>query len=148
MCFSPKPYTSSIGFMVVKKTACLPLLRLVPPGIYPFLIIEISSFPIPTRWRYSVNPFGIILQRRINSNTSRMSLDCSEIRSVSGGVRIQAILKPFLGSSSFCQKRNPIIDWPLRITIELFPFLLFEFYNKIFTFHCSVGFQSNILIMS
>ena len=75
---SPKPYTSSIGFMVVKKTACLPLLLLVPPGIYPFLIIEISSFAIPTWWRYSINPFGIILQRRINSNTSRMSLDCSE----------------------------------------------------------------------
>ena len=62
--------------MVVKKTASLPLLRLVPPGINPFLIVEINSFAIPKWWRYSVNPFGIILQRRIN--TSRMSLDCSE----------------------------------------------------------------------
>ena len=100
---SPKPFTSSIGFMVVKKTASLPLLRLVPHGINPFLIIEFNSFADPTWWRYSVNPFGIILQRRIYGNTSRMSLDCSEIRNVSGRVRTQAILKPFLGSS-FCEK--------------------------------------------
>ena len=32
-----------IGFTVVKKTACLPLLWLVPPGINPFLIMEFSS---------------------------------------------------------------------------------------------------------
>ena len=31
------PKTSSIGFTVVKNTACLPLLRLSPPGINPFL---------------------------------------------------------------------------------------------------------------
>ena len=42
------PYTSSNGFTVVKKTACLPLLRLVPPGINPFLIIEFYSFAFPT----------------------------------------------------------------------------------------------------
>ena len=53
------PCTSSIGFTVVKKTACLPLLRLVPPGINPFLIVEFNSFAFPTCQRYSVNPFGI-----------------------------------------------------------------------------------------
>ena len=44
----PMPCTSSIGPIVVKKTACLPLLRLVPPGINPFLIIEFNSFAFPT----------------------------------------------------------------------------------------------------
>ena len=34
----PIPFPSSIGFTVVKNTACLPLLRLFPPGIDPFLI--------------------------------------------------------------------------------------------------------------
>ena len=42
------PYTSSIGFTVVKKTVCLPLLRLAPPGINPILAIEINSFAFPT----------------------------------------------------------------------------------------------------
>ena len=41
------PCTSSIGVTVVKKTACLPLLRLFPPGINPFLIIEFNSFAFP-----------------------------------------------------------------------------------------------------
>ena len=46
--FTPMPYTSSIGFTVVKKTACLPLLRLVPTGINPFLVMEFNSFAFPT----------------------------------------------------------------------------------------------------
>ena len=41
-------FPSSTGFTVVKKTACLPLLRLVPPGINSFLIMEFNSFPFPT----------------------------------------------------------------------------------------------------
>ena len=45
---SPMPYTSSIGFNVVKKTACLPPQKLVPPGINPFLVIEFNSFAFPT----------------------------------------------------------------------------------------------------
>ena len=45
---SPLPCTSSIGPTVVKKTACLPLLRLVPPGINPFLIMEFNSFAFST----------------------------------------------------------------------------------------------------
>ena len=35
-----------------------------------------------------------------------MSLNCSEVQEVSGRVRIPAILKPFLGSSPFCQDRQ------------------------------------------
>ena len=42
------PHASSIGFTVVKKTACLPLLRLVPSGIDPFQIKEFNSFAFPT----------------------------------------------------------------------------------------------------
>ena len=53
------PKTSSIGFTVKKKTACLPLLRLFPPGIHLFLIIEFNSLAFPTWLRYSINPFGI-----------------------------------------------------------------------------------------
>ena len=45
---SPMPYTSSIGFTLMKKTACLPLLRLVPPGTDPFLIVEFNSFAFQT----------------------------------------------------------------------------------------------------
>ena len=55
---SPMPCTSSIGFTEVKKTACLPLLKLVPPGFNSFLIIEFDSFAFPTWRMYSVNPFG------------------------------------------------------------------------------------------
>ena len=50
------PCTSSIGFTVVKNTACLPLLRLFPPGVNPF-ILEFNSFGFPAWQRYSVNPF-------------------------------------------------------------------------------------------
>ena len=32
---------------------------------------------------------------------------------------VQAILKPFLGSFSLCQTSYPIVNWPLRSTIEL-----------------------------
>ena len=59
------PYTSSIGFTAVKRTACLRLLRLFPSGINPFLIVEFNSFA-----QY------IVLQLRINSNTSRLFFLC------------------------------------------------------------------------
>ena len=45
---STKPYPTSIGLTVVKKTACLPVLSLIPPGINPFLVIELTSFAFPT----------------------------------------------------------------------------------------------------
>ena len=51
-------YSSSIGFIVVKNTACLPLLRLFPPGVNPFLIIEFNSLAFPKWWMYSAKPFG------------------------------------------------------------------------------------------
>ena len=43
----PIPYKSSIGFTVVTNTACLPLLRLLPPGINPFLKngVQFIRFP-------------------------------------------------------------------------------------------------------
>ena len=55
---SPVPCTSSIGFTVVKNTACLPHMRLFLHGISPFLMIEVNSFAFPTWKMYSVNPFG------------------------------------------------------------------------------------------
>ena len=36
------PLSSSIGFVIVKNTDCLPLLRLRPPGINPFLIMHVT----------------------------------------------------------------------------------------------------------
>ena len=67
---SPIPSPSSIGFTVVKNTACLPLLRLFPPGINPFLIVEFHSLAVPDvvdvlgkSFRYQY----IVLQLRINS---------------------------------------------------------------------------------
>ena len=80
----------------------------------------------------------IVLQLRINSNTTRMSLDCSERQNVSGWVRVQTILKPFLLSSSSGQNRYPIFNWPLQSTIE--PFLL-DFFYIIMKYHCSVSFE-------
>ena len=44
---SPIPSSSTIGFTVVKNTACLPLARLVPPGINPHLIMD--SFHLHSR---------------------------------------------------------------------------------------------------
>ena len=47
-----------IHFTAVKNTACLSVLRLFPPGINPFLIIEFNSLAFPSWLMYSVNPFG------------------------------------------------------------------------------------------
>ena len=55
---SSTQFSSSIGFTVVKNTACLPLLRLLPRRINPFLTKEFNSFAFPTWYMYSVNPFG------------------------------------------------------------------------------------------
>ena len=40
--------SQSTGFTAVRNTDCLPLLRLLPPGINPFLIIEYISLTFPT----------------------------------------------------------------------------------------------------
>ena len=40
--------SSSIGFVIVKNTDCLPLLRLRPPGINTLLIMEFISLAFPT----------------------------------------------------------------------------------------------------
>ena len=44
---SPILFPSSIGFTVVKNTACLPLFRLFPPGSNPFLIMEFNPLAFP-----------------------------------------------------------------------------------------------------
>ena len=49
----------------------------------------------------------IVLQCGINESTSRMSLDCSEIPEMFGIIRVQAVLKPFRRSSTFCQESDP-----------------------------------------
>ena len=78
------PYTSSIRFIEVKNTACLPLLRLFPSGINQFLIIEFNALAFPTWQRYSVNRFGI---STLSCNSG------SKVQELIGRVRIQAILK-------------------------------------------------------
>ena len=57
----------------------------------------------------------IVLQLRINSNTTRMSSDCSERQNVSGWVRVPTILKPFFLYSSSGQNRYPIFNWPSNL---------------------------------
>ena len=47
-----------------------------------------------------------VLQCRINEITSWMSLNCSEIQEVLGGVRVHAILKPFLSSPDKLSNRQ------------------------------------------
>ena len=69
------PKMSSIGFTVVKKTACLPPLRLVPHGIDTFLIIEFNSFAFPTWKMYSVNPFGNSTLSR-NAGSTAIPREC------------------------------------------------------------------------
>ena len=43
-----------------------------------------------------------------------MSLNCSEVQEFIGQIKIQAVLKPFLLSSSFCQRVHPSTDCPLQ----------------------------------
>ena len=62
-----------------------------------------------------------------------MSLNSCEIQEVFGRVWVQTILKPFLWSSSLCQNRYPIVNWPLRSTIEL----CFEFFHNIVKSYCT-----------
>ena len=47
-------WSSSIGFTAVKNTDCLSLLRLLPSGINPLLIVECISLIFPTWQMYSV----------------------------------------------------------------------------------------------
>ena len=75
---------------------------------------------------YSVNPSG---NSTLSCNSGSISLppECPWICSVEE-VRIQTILKSFLGSSSFRQNRYPIVNWPLQSTIELY---LPEFFQDV-----------------
>ena len=78
-----------------------------PPGISPFLIVEFNSLAFPTRKMYSVNPFG---NGTLSCNVGSIAFspECPWISRryrhwLEEELRIQAILKPFLSSSSFCQ---------------------------------------------
>ena len=70
-----------------------------------------------TRWSPLVTVRCLAMQDQ--RDYSWMSLNCSEMQEVLGRVRVQAILKPFLWSSSLCQTSYPIVNWPLRSFIEL-----------------------------
>ena len=57
---------------------------------------------------------------------------------------VQAILEPFLWSSSFCQESYPSITWPMRSTIKL----CLDFFHKVIKPHCTIIFSRNWWIMS
>ena len=53
-----KPSWLSIGFTTLKNTACLPVLRVTPPGIKPGFTTDLNFFPFPTWQINSVKPSG------------------------------------------------------------------------------------------
>ena len=55
-----------------------------------------------------------------------MSLNCSEAQEFIGRIRIQAIMKPFVLSTSSCQAIFPITNCPLHSANELY----FQFFKK------------------
>ena len=57
---------------------------------------------------------ALVLQCRINESTSGMSLACSAIQDMLGRITVQAMLKHFLLSSSFCQEAYPSLNCPVR----------------------------------
>ena len=144
---SSRSWLSSIGFTAVKNTDCLSFLGLLPPGINPLLndgvqftsvLDMVDVLSEVTRKQYSV------LQCRINEITSWMSLDCSEIQEMFGRIRVQAALRPFLWSSSFCQESYPSIIGPLRSTIEF----CLELFCQVVKSHFSIVFSRSWLVMS
>ena len=64
------------------------------------------------RWQY------IVLQCRSTRLPPECPWNCSEIQEMFGRIRVQAVLKPFLRSSFFCQESYPSTSCPLRSTIE------------------------------
>ena len=65
---------------------------------------------------------------------SWVSLNCSETKEVLGTVKVHVILKPFLWSSSLFQTSYPIVNWPLRSSIELY-LGFFPWYRQIVLLH-------------
>ena len=111
------------GSRLVKNTDWLSLLRLCPPGISPLLIMECISKAVPD----VVDLLGkviryqcIALQKCINNIISWMFLNCLEVQELIGRMRIQAIFKHFLLSSSWCQWIHPSFDCPLQSTNNFF----------------------------
>ena len=86
----------------------------------------------------------IVLQCGINEITSGMSLNCSEIQEISVRVGVEAVLKPLIWSSSYCQKSCPSINCPLRSTLEFY----LELFNQVVKSYCSIIFSRNGFVMS
>ena len=88
----------------------------------------------------------IVLQCKIKESTSWMSLDCSEVQEFIGRIRIQAILKSFISSSSssFCQETYPSFNWPVRSARK--PWL--KHFCQVVKFYSSIIFSINWIIMS
>ena len=68
-----------------------------------------------------------------------MSLNCSEIQEVFRWVRVQAILKIFLLSSSVCQEANASSNWPVRGAVKFWP----KFWCQVVKSYCSTFFDSS-----
>ena len=143
--FLPHFWSSSIGFTALKTQIVCLLLTLLPPGINPFLIVEYVSLPFPTWKKYKLKSSGIsthcLAVQDTNEKTSWMSLNCSEVREVLGKIGNQEKLKPFLWSSSLCQRSYQIVNWPLRSTIEL----RLEFFHDIVISYCSTIFRKKLM---
>ena len=71
--FLSVPFPSSIGFTAVKNTACLHLLKLLPPGINNlFLIIEFNPLAFPTWPGFPLLCIGMsFCNRRASRNLHR-----------------------------------------------------------------------------
>ena len=116
-------------------------MRLLPPGINPPWMTECMSVSVPdvvdvigevVRQQY------IVLQCKINESTSWMSWIARNT------IRVQAVLKPFHRSSSFCKEADPSFSWPVRSTRK--PWL--EQFCQVVKSYSSIIFSINCIIMS
>ena len=73
-----------------------------------------------------------------------MSLSCLDIQEFIGRIRIQAILKSSLLSSTFCQAIFPIFNGPLQSANELY----LELLNEVVKSYYAIVFSRNWCIMS
>ena len=79
-----------------------------------------------------------------------MSLNGSEVQEFIGWIRIQEVLKPFLLSSSCCQRIHPSTDFPLQNISKLY----LQFLDHVVELYCSIrsrGIEAScrsVLVMS
>ena len=97
-------WSSSIGFTAVKNTDCLSLLRLLPPGIKALLALNV--FHLHFRCDSCTRCLAMQDQRDFLLNVPEMLWNTRRVWK-----RVQAILEPFLWSSSFCQESYPSINY-------------------------------------